>query len=178
MTAGHFIVEALFRLAADSAQSAGTQREGIALQRHLREFMGHGSIVFISAVCLLTLVILLRSPYRPGIWGALLAGVVIWFFAEDFTHRYILHGVLSRLIPAAGRYHVTHHQNPTDRAYIFIPNYFNIPNYIILWSLAFLVTRSSYLATGVVLSGAAAQLYYEWVHFVAHRPIAPLTPWG
>jgi 4-hydroxysphinganine ceramide fatty acyl 2-hydroxylase len=33
-------------------------------------------------------------------------------------------------------------------------------------------------ALGIYAGLSLALLYYEWTHYVAHRPIQPRTPWG
>ncbi len=44
--------------------------------------------------------------------------------------------------------------------------------------LLFLVTGSASLAVAFATGLVAYFLYYEWKHYVAHKPIQPRTKWG
>jgi 4-hydroxysphinganine ceramide fatty acyl 2-hydroxylase len=143
-----------------------------------KEFLRDHRVMFISFVLLADIVVTLTRPYNPHLWLALLAGVLLFYFIEYITHRFVLHGILKLILPKAYEGHVVHHQLPTELKYMLTPNVYNVPGYIIVWALTFLITRSTLLTAALVVGTSASQLYYEWAHFVSHRPIVPNTPWG
>lgn len=57
-------------------------------------------------------------------------------------------------------------------------NIYNVTYHIGFGFAAFLVTWNIHLACAFMLGITLYQLYYEWSHFVTHRAIIPLTPWG
>ncbi|MBX6395460.1 MAG: sterol desaturase family protein, partial [Alicyclobacillaceae bacterium] len=70
------------------------------------------------------------------------------------------------------------HRYPTDTRYLFGPVYYDMLNYAVLFAAAWFLMRSLSVAVAVVFGASFSQMHYQWQHYVAHRPIRPLTPWG
>ncbi|MCL6632799.1 MAG: sterol desaturase family protein [Alicyclobacillus herbarius] len=143
-----------------------------------KEFLRDHRVLFLSLVFIVDVVVAVIQPYRPKLWLAFAGGIVLFYFIEYITHRFVLHGILKLILPKAYEGHVVHHQQPTELKYMLTPNVYNLPGYIVYWGIAYLITRSVLVTAGLITGTSLAQLYYEWAHFVSHRPIVPKTAWG
>ncbi|MCL6626603.1 sterol desaturase family protein [Alicyclobacillus shizuokensis] len=143
-----------------------------------KEFLRDHRVLFLSLVLAADIVVALIQPYRPILWLAIIAGIVLFYFIEYITHRFVLHGILKIILPKAYEGHVVHHQLPTELKYMLTPNVYNMPGYIVYWVVGYLGTRSALITAGLIVGTSLAQLYYEWTHFVSHRPIVPRSAWG
>lgn len=76
------------------------------------------------------------------------------------------------------RLHYDHHEDPQNLRLLFLPVWYSIPNFLVVFAASWLITRSLPLAACVTVGGLTALAYYEWTHYVAHRPIIPRTRWG
>jgi len=103
-------------------------------------------------------------------WGWLLAGMVIFEAMEYGVHRFV-HWWKSRV-------HFGHHEQPASLDLVFLP----APMHLVMLPLhgyAYLALTGDLLATAALLAGnLVGLLYYEWVHYVAHIPVVPMTRWG
>ncbi|MGZ4111719.1 MAG: sterol desaturase family protein [Tumebacillaceae bacterium] len=151
------------------------------MDKQLRDFFGHNSIWIITMLILVGLISIIRHLAHGGPWLALLIGAVLFFVSEYTTHRFLFHAKPSSsafVRKLQDKLHYLHHEDPQELEFLFLPVWYSIPNYAVVWVLTFAITRDVTLATAVTVGALSALLYYEWVHFVAHRPIKPLTPWG
>jgi len=112
-------------------------------------------------------------------WLAL--GVLIFMFMEYVTHRFALHaepikhpfiGKLQR------RLHYDHHIEPARLDLLFLPPWFGMPLIVGYANLYFFVSGSLDVMLAILAGNLIGLLYYEWVHFVAHIPVTPMTGWG
>jgi hypothetical protein len=151
------------------------------MNKQLRDFFGHNSIWVITLLILAGFVLIFSSLTHGSSWLALLIGAVLFFISEYTTHRFLFHAkpARSRFIRILqDKLHYLHHEDPQELHTLFLPLWYSIPNYTVVWLLAYAITRNVMLASAVTVGALSALLYYEWVHFVAHRPIKPLTAWG
>ncbi|MDB5083477.1 MAG: hypothetical protein JWN30_363 [Bacilli bacterium] len=149
------------------------------MRKYLLEFSKDARILFIIGALLLdgTVSAVTRTSYWT--WGFLVLGIAAFFLGEYFVHRFILHdGFMPWVLPKGLDGHREHHDFPAELRFMLSPNRYNIPGYVILWVIVFAVTRSVNLSFAFVTGIGVYQLHYEWTHFVSHRPIIPLTPWG
>jgi 4-hydroxysphinganine ceramide fatty acyl 2-hydroxylase len=151
------------------------------MNKQLRDFFGHRSIWVMTLLILAGLLLLLKSFAHGSTWLALLIGAVLFFVSEYNTHRFLFHAkpansAFIRMLQ--DKLHYLHHEDPQELDYLFLPVWYSIPNYAVVWLLTGAITRNGALATAVTVGALSALLYYEWVHFVAHRPIKPRTSWG
>ncbi|MBX6353364.1 MAG: sterol desaturase family protein [Thermoflavifilum sp.] len=150
------------------------------MNAYLREFWTDKRVLFISFEFLLALAISIATPGaglgRSAPW--FVGGIVFFFFAEYLIHRFILHGILRYILPPAYKGHVLHHARPTDMEWLLTPNVYNIPSYAAVWLIVWLITRDWHATSTFIAGTSCYQVYYEWTHYVSHRPIIPKTPWG
>lgn len=111
-------------------------------------------------------------------WAALAAGLLFFWVAEYVIHRVLLHGIGRKLMPKAYRSHVDHHEHPDRLDFMLTPNRYNVTVHPALLLLFGLTLQSVHLGAAFMGGFAAYQLYYEWAHFVSHRPVTPGTRWG
>lgn len=144
---------------------------------YYREFFASGLIRFIGGMSLLGA--FLTAAYFNGYSTILLliVGAVIYALAEYTVHRYLLHE-FPRLAPILFAGHEQHHKHPQDIKYLFGPVYYDMAIYAIYMVAAWLAFRQLPPVVALVTGTLLFQFYYQWMHYAAHRPIAPRTAWG
>jgi hypothetical protein len=120
---------------------------------------------------------------------ALVAGAVgfAWFFPNEYgVHRWVYHRVaVSEHVRGPARSHIQHHVAPTSLDRIFNDPRFSVTvgvaYFLAAWGLFALLgaARAIGIAAGFSAGNFVALLYYEYVHFTAHRPgVTPWLPWN
>ncbi|GAB2674328.1 sterol desaturase family protein [Paenibacillus thermoaerophilus] len=144
---------------------------------YYREFLSNNVIRFVAGLSLLgaALTCLYFDGYVTIL--ALVLGALVYAVAEYAAHRYLLHE-FPKLAPALYRGHVEHHKHPQELKYLFSPVYYDVLIYSIYIPLVWLVFRQFSVTVAVVTGTLLFQLYYQWMHYAAHRPIVPRTAWG
>ncbi|MEF3306313.1 sterol desaturase family protein [Paenibacillus sp. GYB003] len=146
--------------------------------KYVKEFMSQRLIVvltFIFAVSGLMAAVTFGGIRTAAAVGA---GILLVVVTEYVVHRYILHE-FPKAAPSAYEGHVAHHLHPTDAKYLFGPVAYDAFGYAIVLLVAYAATGFDWhLACAVVFGASGFQLYYQWTHYVSHRPITPRTPWG
>ncbi|UPM55621.1 sterol desaturase family protein [Gottfriedia acidiceleris] len=108
-------------------------------------------------------------------------GLIFFMFSEYVTHRFIFHIKAPKnklLLKFMKRIHYDHHTYPDDLKLLFLPIWYSIPNLGSLCIIYFLISKDS-IQTIAFGSGLVFMLLvYEWKHYVAHRPIKPITKVG
>ncbi|MEH7453541.1 sterol desaturase family protein [Gottfriedia acidiceleris] len=108
-------------------------------------------------------------------------GLIFFMFSEYVTHRFFFHIKAPKnklLLKFMKRIHYDHHTFPDDLKLLFLPIWYSIPNLGSLCIIYFLISKDL-IQTIVFGSGLVFMLLvYEWKHYVAHRPIKPLTKVG
>ncbi|PTX64533.1 fatty acid hydroxylase family protein [Melghirimyces profundicolus] len=148
---------------------------------YLKEFFSQFDILVTGAVFLAATVWILPGLDQGGVWLAILAGMVGYACSEYLIHRFFFHLKPPKnpwLLKLLKRLHYDHHVDPQNRKLLFLPIWYSFPLIALtsagvyaltgnlLWTVAFAVGVMGYL------------LHYEWMHFIAHRPVKPFTPWG
>ncbi|MBD5633215.1 MAG: sterol desaturase family protein, partial [Candidatus Eremiobacteraeota bacterium] len=76
------------------------------------------------------------------------------------------------------RLHYDHHLEPAKLELLFLPPWFLGPNLTAFGAAYAVLGRDRGLTASLVLGDLVGLLYYEWVHYVAHVPFRPRTPFG
>jgi sterol desaturase/sphingolipid hydroxylase (fatty acid hydroxylase superfamily) len=145
---------------------------------YVKEFWTDRRPQFISLMLLVYLISGLVTGYQKWTLVALVGGLLLFFVIEYFIHRFFLHGLFSVIYPVAYKGHEAHHKDPKAMKYLLTPNSYNIPYHFLLWIVFSLATGSFHLGSVMMVGFTAYQLWYEWIHFVSHRPIVPRTAFG
>ncbi|VEF49831.1 fatty acid hydroxylase-like protein [Bacillus freudenreichii] len=142
-------------------------------------------LFFDITVMLLTLAILSILVFVKGDTWILaiyfLVGLVAYMFTEYATHRFLFHLKAPKnplFLKFLKRLHYDHHKDPDDLKLLFLPLWYTIPNFIVV-AFIFYTIESTIVGTSAFLMGIIVMLLiYEWKHYVAHRPIKPITRFG
>jgi sterol desaturase/sphingolipid hydroxylase (fatty acid hydroxylase superfamily) len=150
------------------------------MTKHLKEFFLFPDVLIL---CLALCAGLGWTVATFDAWAplAFLLGMLLFAVSEYVTHRFFFHLPPPRhpfLLRLLKRLHYDHHERPQERELLFLPIWYSGPQLLLVGVLAYLVTSSLDAAIHFLSGAMAYHLYYEWKHFVAHRPIRPLTPWG
>ncbi len=145
------------------------------------EFCKHGSNAALGALVLIVL-----GLEASGFWGwhpwLFILGAALFFGSEYGFHRYAFHAPpvtrVQLILKLQHRMHYDHHVEPARLDLLFLPLWFVIPNLVITGAVAWLIWPSVASIAALLAGTSAAILYYEWVHYLAHIPYKPVTPWG
>jgi 4-hydroxysphinganine ceramide fatty acyl 2-hydroxylase len=153
-------------------------REGVS---PVAGFFRHRSNVVFALLTAGILAVLFGRGHLVAALPFVALGMLIFLCVEYVSHRFLLHAAprpelsLSRL---QRRLHYGHHEEPDILELLFVPLWFSLPNLSVYAALYYLVGGSVQIMLALVLGNLIAFLYYEWVHYIAHIPVTPGTPWG
>jgi hypothetical protein len=146
----------------------------------LGAFFKHGSnaLLVAGATALAAAGATGRGELRPA---AVAGGAGLFFLSEYGTHRFLLHAKPSGIPFVLGlqrRLHYDHHVEPAKLELLFLPPWFLVPALGLFTAAYWRLTRDPVAVRSLVLGNLLGLLYYEWVHYVAHIPYRPVTPYG
>jgi 4-hydroxysphinganine ceramide fatty acyl 2-hydroxylase len=147
------------------------------MMRYYREFLSNSMIQFVLFVGTVSSILTIVEFDGVKTILALLAGAVLYAVVEYLVHRYLLHQ-FPNAIPVLYQKHVEHHQYPTALRYLFSPMWYDLIVYVVYFVVLWAVFRNLSLVMAFIAGTSLYQLYYQWMHYIAHRPITPVTPWG
>lgn len=144
---------------------------------YIKEFTSHPMIRFILLLAAVSAAasVVTFSGLRTA--AAFAAGVLVYAVMEYVVHRYILHE-FPRLIPVMYEGHAKHHERPSEFAFLFSPLWYDVAVYTVYACVLWAVLRDVSLVAAVIAGTSTYQVYYQWMHYVSHRPIKPLTRFG
>jgi 4-hydroxysphinganine ceramide fatty acyl 2-hydroxylase len=143
-------------------------------------FLRHGSNL-VLALAIVVFIAVFAAGRVPFLWYAALAGAIVFFGSEYTTHRFLFHAPPARtawLLKLQHRLHYDHHIDPPKLELLFLPLWFVLPVTALYFGVYLAITHSAVLSTSLVFGSICALTFYEWVHYVAHVPFVPVTPWG
>ncbi len=146
-------------------------------------FWRHGSNTALAgaAIVLLALFATHALTFVPLSLVAVAIGAVVFFVSEYTTHRFMLHAAPQRqpfVLTLQHRLHYDHHVDPARLDLLFLPLWFAVPVAALTFAIYFAVTRSWSTSAALLLGSVLGLVWYEWVHYVAHIPFVPKTPFG
>ncbi|NDI33565.1 fatty acid hydroxylase [Chengkuizengella sediminis] len=151
------------------------------MMKYIKEFFSIKDIQITSITFLTLLLITLLNLTNGKLWIAMFLGIVGYAVTEYLIHRFLFHMKPPRknfLLNLMKRIHYHHHAHPNDLNLLFLPVWYSFPIFITAGIIVFFITFDLMIAIAFTTGVLAYLLYYEWSHYVAHRPITPLTPWG
>lgn len=145
-----------------------------------RAFFVHGSnAVLVAALAVAAALFALgRLPFYPL---ACAIGALAFLTSEYTTHRFLFHARPSQIAwlqKLQHRLHYDHHLDPSKLQLLFLPVWFTVPVSLLYYGLYLALTRDAAIALSLTFGSLIALAYYEWVHYVAHIPFTPVTPFG
>ena len=146
-------------------------------------FWRHGSntVLALGIVALIVLFATHALAFTPASVVAVAIGALVFFVSEYTTHRFMLHAPPQKhpfVLKLQHRLHYDHHIDPARLDLLFLPLWFAVPVAALTFGIYFAVTRSWSVSATLLLGSLLGLLWYEWVHFVAHIPFVPKTPFG
>jgi hypothetical protein len=146
-------------------------------------FWRHGSntVLLLAALALIALFAAHVLAFTPLLLGAVAIGALVFFVSEYTTHRFLLHAKPNPnafVLKLQHRLHYDHHIDPARLDLLFLPLWFAIPVAALTLAIYFAVTRNWSTSAALLLGSVLGLLWYEWVHYVAHIPYVPKTPFG
>ncbi|MDE2481946.1 MAG: sterol desaturase family protein [bacterium] len=143
-------------------------------------FLKHGSNA-VLAIGILVAVGLFALGRVPLVWFAVPIGAAAFFASEYTTHRFLFHARPAKigwLLALQHRLHYDHHIDPPKLELLFLPLWFVVPTVALYFAVYYAIVRDPVLAFSLLVGSICALFYYEWVHYVAHVPFVPRTPYG
>ncbi len=149
--------------------------------KYFKEYFSYPDILIMSCLFLTSFGFMILHLTSIGIWGAFILGMIMYSLAEYATHRFIFHLKPPKnafLLKTLKRLHYDHHTNPNELHLLFLPLWYSVPNIAISGTIFYFLS-SSFVMTNAFIAGIMLfLLFYEWKHYIAHRPIQPISPWG
>ncbi len=146
----------------------------------LLAWLRHGSNALL-VVAALALAVLFSVGALSFTWWAVPIGIAFFFVNEYTTHRFGFHAKPSTIAPMLWfqrRMHYDHHREPDRIDLLFLPWWFVAPVTALFFGLFFAITHSVALSCSLFLGALIGVAYYEWVHYIAHIPYRPRSPWA
>jgi 4-hydroxysphinganine ceramide fatty acyl 2-hydroxylase len=146
-------------------------------------FWRHGSntALLLLALALLALFAMHTLAFASPSLIAVAVGAAVFFVSEYTTHRFMLHAPPQKNAFVLGlqhRLHYDHHVEPARLDLLFLPLWFALPVAALTLAIYYAVTRDPSTSGALLLGSVLGLLWYEWVHYVAHIPFVPKTPFG
>lgn len=143
-------------------------------------FFRHGSNALLAAAILIAAGAFAAHLVEFSLAGAAI-GALVFFGSEYTTHRFLFHAKPSSIpwvLKLQHRLHYDHHIDPPKLELLFLPMWFVIPTTLLYYAVYLAIVRDAALAFSLSFGSVCALFYYEWVHYVAHVPFVPVTPFG
>lgn len=116
-----------------------------------------------------------------GTWIAFVIGMATYAMSEYAVHRFLFHMKTPEnpfLLKMIKRLHFDHHADPNDLKLLFLPIWFSLPGFAIYAVIFYFITTNLPLTIAYLAGIIIYFMYYEWKHYIAHRPIQPRTSLG
>ena len=146
-------------------------------------FFRHGSNTVLIGIALVLCVLFAAHvlAFAPLSLAAVAIGALVFFGSEYTTHRFMFHAPPQRhafVLELQHRLHYDHHVTPDELGLLFLPVWFVLPVASLTFAIFFAITRDLSVSAAMLLGAVLGLFYYEWVHYVAHIPFVPKTPFG
>ncbi|MCJ8010878.1 sterol desaturase family protein [Paenibacillus sp. KQZ6P-2] len=149
--------------------------------KYLKEYFFFPDILIMSVLFLVSFGFMIPHLTSISIWIAFVVGMIAYSIVEYLTHRFLFHIKTPKspfLLNIVKRLHYDHHANPNDLSLLFLPVWYSLPNMAIAAVVAYLITSSLVITNAFIAGIMIFLLFYEWTHYIAHRPINPISSWG
>lgn len=151
------------------------------MKKYYKEFITHPDVGIMLVLFVPLMVFTIFHMLHLGTWVALIIGMIAYAASEYMIHRYLFHMKTPSnpfLLKMIKRLHFDHHIDPTDLSLLFLPIWFSLPNFLMASAVFFLITSNLVLTLAFLMGLMVYFLYYEWKHYIAHKPIQPRSSMG
>lgn len=149
--------------------------------KYLKQFFLFPDIFVMSLIFLICFGFMLQHLSSLWTWVSFVLGMVGYILSEYLTHRFLFHMKPPKnafFLKLLKRIHYDHHSDPNNLHLLFLPLWYSLPNIIVVGGIVYFITASLVITNAFITGVILFLLYYEWVHYRAHRPFQPLSPWG
>ncbi|MES9691843.1 fatty acid hydroxylase [Bacillus toyonensis] len=151
------------------------------MKRVGKEFFLQHDIVIMYSILFIFIIILKMQFFTWIGMLACLLGIVFYTLNEYMTHRFLFHLKPPKnvfLLKMLRRLHYDHHVYPDDLKLLFLPVWFSVPSFTIYLLISYGITKSVTVTLSFGIGMIIMLLVYEWKHYIAHKPIRPVTKFG
>ncbi len=149
--------------------------------KYIKEFVTFPDITVMLLLFIPLMGYTFSNTLQIGTWIAFILGMATYALSEYVIHRFLFHMKTPTnpfLLKTIKRLHFDHHVDPNNLKLLFLPLWFSLPGFSI-FALIFYIITSSFQLTIAYLAGIIVYfMYYEWKHYIAHKPIQPRTEMG
>ncbi|WHY79069.1 sterol desaturase family protein [Neobacillus sp. WH10] len=149
--------------------------------KYLKQFLSFPDIFVMSLIFLICFGFMFSHLSSLGTWVSFVLGMAGYIISEYMTHRFLFHMKPPKnafFLKLLKRIHYDHHSDPNNLHLLFLPLWYSLPNIIVVGGIVYFITASLIITNAFITGVILFLLYYEWVHYRAHRPFQPLSPWG
>lgn len=161
------------------AQEIPVHRDYAHASRSIVPWFTHKRMIpkWTGLVLMATLTFLFPAPLQLILF---VIGLAMFFPSEYIVHRGVFHFFADK--PSGrilSKQHVEHHKRPDDLDYLFNDPRISLTVGVLYFGICFAITRNLGMSAALSLGNFVGLVYYEHVHFAAHRPGSkPWTPWS
>jgi len=149
--------------------------------KYMKEYFSYPDILIMSCLFLISFGFMTPHLASFGTWIAFILGMVAYTVSEYSTHRFIFHMKPPKnafLLKMLKRLHYDHHSNPNELHLLFLPLWYSVPNIVFVGAVVYFLSSSLVITNAFIAGIMLFLLFYEWKHYIAHRPFQPISPWG
>ncbi|WP_164670879.1 sterol desaturase family protein [Virgibacillus doumboii] len=149
--------------------------------KYYKEFLKFPDVTIMMILFVPILIFTLAHSLQITTWVTIVIGMAGYATSEYMIHRFLFHMKTPKspfLLKIIKRLHFDHHVDPSDLSLLFLPIWFSLPNFFIASLIFYLITANLQLTIAFLAGVMGYFLYYEWKHYVAHKPIKPRTKMG
>jgi 4-hydroxysphinganine ceramide fatty acyl 2-hydroxylase len=154
---------------------------GKKMKGYVKEFFSIKDVIVITITACISFVTAIIQARNVSFVIPFFIGVFLYIVSEYLTHRFVFHMKPPKhpvLLKLMKRLHYDHHTYPNDLTLLFLPLWYSFPQMVLISLITYSVSHQFAYALAMYAGLSMTLLYYEWTHYVAHRPIQPRTPWG
>lgn len=150
-------------------------------RKYMKEFITFADITIMLVLFIPLIIYTLINMLHINTWIAFVVGMATYAISEYMIHRFLFHMKTPAnpfLLKTIKRLHFDHHVDPKNLKLLFLPIWFSLPGFLIFAGIFYLITGSFQFMI-VYLAGVVTYfMFYEWKHYIAHRPVQPRTKMG
>lgn len=150
-------------------------------KKYAKEFFLFPDVMIMFALLVSLMGYTLYHALSVWTWIAFIVGMATYGLSEYVIHRFVFHMKPPKspfLLKMIKRLHFDHHADPDDLKLLFLPIWFSLPGFSLFGFIFYLITSNLSLSIAYVAGIVIYFMYYEWKHYIAHRPIQPRTVLG